>query len=183
VRCHPYDRGHRSYRDLVATVAWDAGVAARVHLMQSGHGPTLLMHAQGLITVNSTMALSAMHHGCPVYALGESFYQIPGLVAPGEGEPGLDAFWRAPPAIDAVLFQAFVARLRRQILINGSYYRRKYWPKMTQQVLRRLATDRANTAKPLTMEAAEQPPRSQVEFAVSSVPDIVRVAASGRGCG
>jgi capsular polysaccharide export protein len=68
IRCHPLDRGHRSYSALVRRIADSAGVSDRVHLMQSGHGPTLMAHAAGLVTVNSTMALSALHHGCPVYA-------------------------------------------------------------------------------------------------------------------
>ncbi len=149
LRCHPYDRGHRSYGALVDTVTSALGVQDRVHLMQSGHGPTLLTHAKGLITVNSTMALSAMHHGCPVYALGDSFYRIAGLVAEGDGESGLDAFWHQPGAVDMDLFQAFVARLRRQVLINGSFYRRRHWRQMTQDVLRRLAMDGAGVAKPV----------------------------------
>ena len=99
LRCHPYDRGHRSYGALVDALTGELGVQDRVHLMQSGHGPTLLMHAMGLVTVNSTMALSAMYHGCPVYALGASFYRIPGLVSEGDGESGLAAFWRAPIAV------------------------------------------------------------------------------------
>ncbi len=141
LRCHPYDRGHREYQRLVTAAARRAGVADRVHLMQNGHGPSLLAQAAGMITVNSTMALSALYHDCPVYALGDSFYRIDGLVAPGEGETGLAAFFAEPGAVDAELYHAFTARLRRQALIGGSYYLRHTWPAMTRQVLRRLAAD------------------------------------------
>lgn len=162
LRSHPYDRGHRSYDALVAKVAGAAGVAERVHLMQSGHGPTLLMHARGLVTVNSTMALSAMYHGCPVYALGDSFYRIPGLIAAGEGETGMAAFWREPGEIDANLYQAFAARLRSQVLINGSFYRRRHWAGMIDAVLCRLASDAVGAGQPAALEAVVPPARVTV---------------------
>jgi capsular polysaccharide export protein len=156
LRCHPLDRGHRSYNEHVRRVASGAGVVDRVQLLQSGHGPTLLMHAAGLVTVNSTMALSALHHGCPVYALGETFYRIPGLVGDGQGIDGLDEFWQRPGQPDPVLVKAFAAHLRRHTLIPGSFYRRRHWPCMVRGVLQRLAAE--GVLSSTSAEPVNQPP-------------------------
>ena len=55
---------------------------------------------------------------------------------------GLAKFWTAPGTVDQTLFRAFSAHLRRESLINGSYYRRRHWAGMVDQIMRRLAADR-----------------------------------------
>jgi capsular polysaccharide export protein len=141
VRCHPYDRGHRSYDTLVRTVAAAHGVTQRVYLMQTGHGPTLLASAAGLITINSTMAMSAFYHGCPVYALGQSIYKVDGLVAPGDGVQGLAAFFAQPGTVNRALFERLTAALKQKALINGCFYHKRHWPIMTRQIFARLEAD------------------------------------------
>ncbi len=141
IRCHPYDRGHRSYEGLVTRVAADAGIWNRVYLMQTGHGPTLLAKAAGLVTINSTMALSALFHGCPVYALGDTFYRVDGLIADRRDEGGLASFWTRPVAVDKDLFSRFTSAVREQSLINGSFYDKTHWTAMTSDVFARLAAD------------------------------------------
>jgi len=141
IRCHPYDRGHRSYRKLVRSLACRFGVDGRTHYIQTGHGPTLLPLAAGLITVNSTMALSALYHNCPVYAVGDSFYHVDGLVGGRLGEDGLADFFTNPPAVDKDLYARFVAALRERTLIIGSFYDKRFWPIVVRGVLRRLQDD------------------------------------------
>ena len=138
IRYHPMDRGHKTYAPLVNRIASAAGVQSRVCLMFNGHAPTLLTEAAGFISVNSTMALSAMHHGCPVLALGDCFYRIPGLAAPGRDEAAMDAFWSAPPEIDHDLFMRFRALLIEETQINGSYYQPRFYPAMAVGVIARL---------------------------------------------
>ena len=140
-RCHPYDRGHSSHGALIRTTAAALGIANRVDFLQTGHGPSLLASARGFITINSTMALSAMYHHCPVFALGDIFYRLPGLVAPGMDEAALAEFWSSPGVVDQQLFDAFHAVMRDQALINGSFYRPRHWPAMSQAVFERLEAD------------------------------------------
>ena len=139
IRHHPMDRGHRSYALLVAETAATHGVGDRTSLLFNGSGPQLLEHAAGFITVNSTMALSAMYHHCPVYALGDAFYKIDGLVSPGVDEAGLDAFWTAPQPVDAALYRRFREYLLQNSQINGSYYLPGFYEGIVRAVLRRLA--------------------------------------------
>lgn len=139
IRHHPMDRGHRSYAPLVAETAAAHGVADRVSLLFNGSGPLLLEHAAGFVTVNSTMALSAMFHHCPVYALGEAFYKIDGLVSPGVDAAGLDAFWTAPHPVDAALFGRFREYLLQNSQINGNYYLPGFYEGIFSAVSIRLA--------------------------------------------
>ena len=141
IRYHPMDRGHVSYRSLVERHARAEGANDRVLLMYNGHGPSILTHAAGFISVNSTMALSAMHHGCPVFALGDCFYRMQGLTASGRDEAALDAFWSAPPPIDQALFMRFRALIAQKTQINGNFYLERFHPAMATATIGRLSSD------------------------------------------
>lgn len=144
-RCHPYDRGHSSHGCRIAAAAAGHGVAERVSFLQTGHGPSLLASAAGLVTINSTMALSAIYHACPVFALGCTFYRVPGLVAAGTDEDALAAFWQAPPPVDQELSAKYLAMVRDQALVNGSFYRSDLWDAMIDRVLSRIDADQPST--------------------------------------
>ena len=141
VRYHPMDRGHVTYAPLVARLSREARVSDRVALMMTGHAPTILTHAAGFVGVNSTMALSALHHHCPVFAFGDCFYRVRGLVADGRDEAALDRFWSNPPLVDAALFACFRALLVQETQINGNYYLRRFYPAMAGAVIARLIRD------------------------------------------
>ena len=141
IRYHPMDRGHVSYGPQVRRLAQAAGVSSRVNLMYNGHGPKILASAAGFVSINSTMALSAMHHFCPVFAFGDCFYRIPGLAAPGRDEAALDAFWSAPPPVDHQLFLRLRALMAEKTQINGNYYLPRFHPAMAAAVIGRLTRD------------------------------------------
>jgi capsular polysaccharide export protein len=135
IRTHPMDRGHGSFGPLVHATAAALGISDRVRLMYNGSGPILLAHAAGCVTINSTIALSAMHHGCPVFALGEAFYRVPGLVHPGDTVDDLDRFWTAPQPVDLPLFRRFQTHLQRSTQINGSFYAPSFFGSMSAAVV------------------------------------------------
>jgi capsular polysaccharide export protein len=119
---HPMDRGYRDYRRLIRDLASHHGVEDRVLYIHDQHLPSLLDHAQGVVVVNSTVGLSALHHGAPTFVCGKAMYDMPGLTYQGE----LDEFWNAAPDSrpDRELYAHFRARLIQQTQINGSFYRR-----------------------------------------------------------
>ncbi|HEU0202518.1 MAG TPA: capsular biosynthesis protein, partial [Burkholderiaceae bacterium] len=80
---HPMERGHTHYGKVIRALAEEFGVSERVVYIHDGHLPTLLQHARGVVVVNSTTGLQAMHHGTAVHVCGRSFYAKPGLVSPG----------------------------------------------------------------------------------------------------
>jgi len=78
---------------LIKKLASAAGIAARVHYIHDQHLPTLLEQVRGVVLVNSTVGLSALHHGAPTKVCGHALYDIPGLTYQGT----LDQFWSVAP--------------------------------------------------------------------------------------
>ncbi|MCW7538919.1 capsular biosynthesis protein [Aquabacterium sp. A7-Y] len=117
---HPMDRAYTDYTDFIARTASRLGIEKRVLYVHDLHLPTLLKHARGVVTVNSTTGLQALFHQTPVATLGECFYSIDGLVR----QPPLANFWRDPGTVDAALYQRFRHYLVRHTQLNASFYAR-----------------------------------------------------------
>lgn len=115
---HPLDRPYNDYTQFLAREAKALGIADRVHYIHDQHLPTLLKHATGVVTVNSTTGLQALYHGTPVIPLGECMYAIEGLVHPGP----LNSFWSDPGPVDVELFHRFRNYLVRETQLNASFY-------------------------------------------------------------
>jgi capsule polysaccharide modification protein KpsS len=114
------DRAYTHYGRLLERLSERHGLQGRLRYLHDQHLPTLLHHARGVVTINSTVGLQALHHRVPVITLGESVYQIPGLVYGGS----LDEFWRSPGAVDAALYSRFRAHLLASTQLNASFYAR-----------------------------------------------------------
>jgi len=118
---HPMDRGQRDYTALIRRLVQQAAVAARVHYIHDQHLPSLLDHACGVVVVNSTVGLSALHHDAPTKVCGNALYDMPGLTWQGT----LDDFWCAASTAkpDRGLYQRFRAYLVATTQLNGSFYK------------------------------------------------------------
>jgi capsular polysaccharide export protein len=118
---HPMDRGYRDYARRIRQLARERNIEARVLYIHDQHLPTLLDHARGVVLVNSTVGMSALHHGAPTIVLGRAIYDMPGLTYRGS----LDDFWAAAPECkpDRALFERFRSRLIAETQINGSFYK------------------------------------------------------------
>jgi capsular polysaccharide export protein len=117
---HPMDRGHCNYAELIAALANELGLAERVEYCHDQHLPTLLEHAKGVITINSTASLSAFYHKASVKVMGDAFYDIKGLCS----QQTLKDFWQRPEDIDYDLFLRLRNFLVHHGQVNGSYYRK-----------------------------------------------------------
>ena len=120
IKHHPMDRAYVDYRGLIDALSHRLGLDGRVHCLHDQHLPTLLDHALGVVTINSTVGLQALHHGTPVMALGDSVYGIPGLVHAGP----LAAFWQDPGLVDQTLYRSFRRHLLEHTQLNASFYAR-----------------------------------------------------------
>jgi len=122
IKHHPMDRGYHDYTKLIRNRAREFGLQGRCFYIHDQHLPTLMQHACGVVVVNSTVGLSALHHGTPLKVCGNAIYDMPGLTF----QEGLDHFWQnsqqAKP--DKLLLQRFNGYLIQHTQLNGSFYKR-----------------------------------------------------------
>ncbi|MGL5007906.1 MAG: capsule biosynthesis protein [Plesiomonas sp.] len=141
---HPMDRGHRYYGHLISELAKKAGIACRVYYMHDQHLPTMLRHACGVITINSTVGLSALHHGCKLKVMGRALYDMPGLTY----QNSLNLFWNAEHRIDKRLYRAFKETLIQHTQLNGSFFTNNPWMSpLTTTVINKNTVRKAQTVK------------------------------------
>lgn len=120
VKHHPHDTPYRDYTKYLRQLGAKHGCADRLVYVHDLHLPTLLKHARGVVTMNSTVGISALHHRAPVKVLGRAVYDVTGLTS---SKP-LAKFFADPGRVDHDLYERFVAYLRAHNQINGSFYRR-----------------------------------------------------------
>lgn len=122
IKGHPQDRGHTLHKSYVRRVAEMAGCADRVDYIDDGSIGHLLSHSKGLLTINSTAGISALFHGVPLMAFGDALYSCPDLSTFAKNPKAIDRFWTEAKTGDPALVQAFLGRIRRDALVNGSFY-------------------------------------------------------------
>lgn len=118
IKNHPLDPGHTPYARLIQTQARRWAVHTRVQFHEDCDLRMLYEQAQGVVTVNSSAALTALAHVRPTIALGRAPYNIPGLTF----QDGLDEFWchAAPP--ETQLFRYFRSVATACSQVNGGYF-------------------------------------------------------------
>jgi len=119
IKHHPMDRGFCHYGELIDALSAQHSIAGRVIYCHDLHLPTLLDHAKGVVTINSTVGISALLHRVPTKLLGRALYDMEGLTHRGD----LASFWRAPAAVDAKLFRRFRTYLYEQTQLDGCFFK------------------------------------------------------------
>jgi capsular polysaccharide export protein len=117
---HPLDRGYRNYSSLIRQASKACGMLSRVLYVHDLPLPALFKYARGTVVINSTAALSSIHHGIPVKALGKATYDLPGLT----DQASLAHFWTHPAVPDRKFYHRFRAYLIANTQINGNFYKR-----------------------------------------------------------
>ncbi len=122
VKNHPLDNGLISYRKYMRSIAAASGCTSRMRFLEDGvDTDALIRRSLGVVLCNSTVGLSALRFGKPVYCLGNAIYQMPGLASGPEDMPLAD-FWRRLPDPDMRLVDAFVRILKTAALAPGNFY-------------------------------------------------------------
>ncbi|MDD2828396.1 MAG: capsular biosynthesis protein [Sulfuricurvum sp.] len=121
IKHHPLDRGYHDYSSFIRRLAHHHNVATRVRYIHDQHLPSLLEHARGVVMINSTVGLSAIHHNAPVLACGTAIYDFEGMTYQGS----IHSFWNAAETfkINRDLYHRFRGYVIRSNQINGSFYR------------------------------------------------------------
>lgn len=115
---HPHDIGVVNFKRKVGRLGRELGIDKQIVYLESGDLPLLLKHAQGVVTVNSTVGPSALVHHKPVIVLGRAIYDIPGLTFQG----ALRDFWVQCEPPDMALFRYFRNTVIHSTQINGGLY-------------------------------------------------------------
>jgi capsular polysaccharide export protein len=118
VKIHPLDPGLVNWRKVVLRTAQACGIADRVHYVDGGQLDLLLDRAQGVVTINSTVGLTALRMHVPVKPLGTAVYDVPGLTH----QAPLDGFWTAPQPVDRRLLSDYVRALAACVQLRGVFY-------------------------------------------------------------
>ena len=120
IKNHPLDTGLDWHGPTTRKLAKKFGVCQRVSFFETGHLPTIAERVSGTVVVNSTVGLAALVHGCPVKALADPIYNLPGLTFQG----GLDDFWHGAPKPDQSLYRAFRDVVLFSTQVNGNFFTR-----------------------------------------------------------
>jgi capsular polysaccharide export protein len=115
---HPMDRGFNNYQRFIKKLCYAYDLNQRVFYCHDSHLPTLLKHAKGTITVNSTVGISSLHHGTPTKVLGNAIYNIEGMTSQKE----LHEFWKISCKPCVHKFSKFTRFLKENNQIPGSFY-------------------------------------------------------------
>ncbi|HEV8677967.1 MAG TPA: SDR family NAD(P)-dependent oxidoreductase [Stellaceae bacterium] len=117
---HPLDNGLIGWSRLIGRLARQCAVEGQVLALHGGTPTSLLRNAAGVVTINSTVGVTALHYGVPVKALGSAVFDVAGLTC----QAPLDAFWHDPQRPDPELMAAFLRALVGATQVKGSYYER-----------------------------------------------------------
>ncbi len=117
---HPHDRAYTNYRRLLKRLAKKYDLVGRISYVHDLDLPTLIKHARGTITINSTVGLQSAGLGTPVKTLGRAIYDLPGIVYQGP----LEDFFVTPGTVNKSFYECFERWLLANNQINGYFQRR-----------------------------------------------------------
>ena len=116
---HPMDRAYREYGDIFEELARGHGLEDRLFYCHDLDLGTILEHAIGTVTINSTVGLTSIARGTPVKTAGTAIYDMEGLTSQGS----LESFWHEQPEIDRHLYEQLTRYLAQTSQANGSFYK------------------------------------------------------------
>ncbi|ABM29611.1 capsule biosynthesis protein [Nitratidesulfovibrio vulgaris] len=137
IRNHPLDNGLIDYASFIDSFATACGIRERIHFVEGGKAHQMMDKSVGVVILNSTMGISALRHGKPVYCVGTSIYAVEGL-AVSSAEMSLNAFWNNPRRPEDDALADFERVLKAQALINGNFYTHEGIETAIEGVLKRL---------------------------------------------
>jgi len=170
---HPLDNGLIGWSRFIALLARESGVAEQVLALHGGTPAALLRNAAGVVTVNSTVGVTALQQGVPVKALGNAVFDIAGLTC----QLPLDAFWQDPQPPDPALMAAFLRALTGTTQVKGGYYERTSQDCAIGGIVERLERRPYPLPALSAVDLAARPPRAASRtVVVTGVSDAIGVA-------
>ncbi|MEH6453557.1 MAG: capsular biosynthesis protein [Psychromonas sp.] len=120
IKHHPQNRGFTHYGKLIKQLSIELNLQDRVLYGHDFNLPDVYRHAKGVVTVNSTVGISALLHHLPTITLGKAIYDIDGITY----DKSLNEFWQDDFEVDQKLFSKFRTYLCQQSQVSGDFYRK-----------------------------------------------------------
>lgn len=136
LKTHPIDNGLSGWQQRIATIAEAQGVAGRIDLIDGGDLDRLIARSEGVVTVNSTVGLTALIAGKPVICLGASIYDMPGVTH----QESLASFWTRPQAPEADMPDALTRALIATVQVRGGFIGRQAIETGAREMLERIVS-------------------------------------------
>ncbi|MGV1873707.1 capsule biosynthesis protein [Agrobacterium rosae] len=153
IKVHPLDNGLITWRGVIRSEAEKFGVAERVLYFDGGDLNALMTGCNGVVTVNSTAALSALSQTIPTKTLGAALFDIERLT----DQSSLDEFWRSPTAPHSNVKTAFLRLVAASIQERGNFYSADGVVAASSAIARRILTNKFN----LPGGCTDRPPRTR----------------------
>ncbi|WP_416409249.1 capsule biosynthesis protein [Agrobacterium rosae] len=118
IKVHPLDNGLIAWRQVIQSATERSGVAERVLYFDGGDLNSIMTTCRGVVTVNSTAALSALNQSIPVKTLGAALFDIEDLTS----QSSLEEFWHSPMPPEPTVRAAFFRLVAASIQERGNFY-------------------------------------------------------------
>ena len=140
IRNHPLDNGLIDYATFIDSFAKACGIRERVHFVEGAKANRMMDKSIGVVVLNSTIGITALRMGKPVYCVGTAIYAMEGLAINSEQMP-LDDFWQKKRAPQRDALEDFERVLKTHALVNGNFYTPEGIDTAIDGILRRLGKD------------------------------------------
>ena len=137
---HPLDNGLIDYATFIDSFAKACGIRERVHFVEGAKANRMMDKSIGVVVLNSTIGITALRLGKPVYCVGTAIYAMEGLALNHEQMP-LDDFWQKKRAPQRDALADFERVLKTHALVNGNFYTPEGIDTAIDGILRRLGSD------------------------------------------
>jgi capsular polysaccharide export protein len=114
-KVHPLDNGLARWTRIIPERAAGLGISERVFVVDGGDLGAMLTRCPGVVTVNSTVGLTALEAGIPVIVLGNAVFDVAGMTHQGP----LSVFWTKAERPDPTLVADFRAALAHTTQVRG----------------------------------------------------------------
>lgn len=140
IKEHPLDENIVNWKTLCFSIAKRLGIENRIIYFDGGNLSQMIEGSIGIITVNSTVGISALRHCKPTFVLGDAIYKINGLT----NSECLDNFWTNPIRPDPELIDSFIKLLTSSVQIRGVYHKKEGLKAAVNEATHRLINDKVN---------------------------------------
>ena len=140
IRNHPLDNGLIDYATFIDSFAKACSIRERVHFVEGAKANRMMDKSIGVVVLNSTIGITALRLGKPVYCVGTAIYAMEGLAINSEQMP-LDEFWQNKRAPQRDALADFERVLKTHALVNGNFYTPEGIDTAIDGILRRLGND------------------------------------------